>query len=89
MAYDVKNIKRFAIGATLGTGSTATAGLWHYKTNDAAATVETANYFNSLVGEMNVGDVIWASLAQATAPIGKTYTVTANSGTVVTIAVFS
>lgn len=34
--------------------------IWHYKTaSDALNTVDTAEYFNSMVNEMNVGDVIF------------------------------
>lgn len=32
--------------------------LWIYKTTDAAATVDTANYFNNAADMLRVGDVI-------------------------------
>ena len=83
MAYDVKNIKRFAIGATQ---NSITAGIWHYKSADAVATVETANYFNALAAELQIGDIIFASLVMGGSPVGRQYMVTANTGTVVTIA---
>ena len=34
--------------------------IWHYKsTGDALNTIDTADYFNAMVNEMNVGDVIF------------------------------
>ena len=34
--------------------------IWHYKTaGDALNTIDAANYFNAMVNEMNVGDVIF------------------------------
>lgn len=34
--------------------------IWHYKSSgDALNTIDTAGYFNSMVNEMNVGDVIF------------------------------
>lgn len=32
--------------------------IWLYKTTDTAADVDTAGYFNSQVGIMNIGDLI-------------------------------
>ncbi len=33
-------------------------GLWHYKTTDALATVNTSGYFNDAAAMVNVGDII-------------------------------
>lgn len=32
--------------------------LWYYFTDDAAATVDTAGYFNSAIPSMNIGDLM-------------------------------
>tara|TARA_Y100001938_G_scaffold139866_1_gene207307 strand:+ start:1792 stop:2052 length:261 start_codon:yes stop_codon:yes gene_type:complete len=36
--------------------------IWHYKsTGDALNTIDTAGYFNTMVSEINVGDVIFVN----------------------------
>jgi len=86
MAFDLKGLRRAALGGTVGVGAGSQRSISHYATNDDAAAVETAGYFNSLAKDLIVGDVIMASLALGTAPVLKNYIVTANNGAVVTIA---
>lgn len=80
-------IRRTAEGVSYGTGTTIKQLTdWDLATDDDAAAVETAGYFNSLAGEMQVGEVIKARLDLNTAPVLKNYICTANTGSVVTIA---
>lgn len=63
--------------------------LWLYKTADAAATVDTAAYFNSAAKVMNVGDVILRitysdGTFAAVSTVGFHY-VNANDGTTVDV----
>lgn len=64
--------------------------LWLYKTDDAAATVDTAAYFNTAAAVMNVGDVIIRNTYTSTAftaisTVGLHF-VNSNDGTTVDIA---
>ena len=61
--------------------------LWHYKTVDAAVT--GAGYFNSGADMMHVNDLIIANVNTGGSPSTKFYIVTAISGGVVTVAVYS
>lgn len=61
--------------------------LWHYKTVDAAVT--GAGYFNAGTDMMRVNDLIIANVNTGGTPATKFYIVTANSGGVVTVAVYS
>jgi len=80
-------IRRKDDGITYGSGSSAKQLQdWRLASNDDAATVIAANYFNPLAGIMQVGEMIDASLDLDGTPVGKKYMVTANTGTVVTIA---
>ncbi|WP_336800487.1 hypothetical protein [Kaistia sp. MMO-174] len=86
MAFDLKGLRRAVLGGTVGSGAGSQRSIYHYATNDDAATVETAGYFNGLASDLVVGDVIMASLDLDGTPVFKNYMVTANTGTVVTIA---
>lgn len=55
-------------------------------TADAAATVEAANYLNASASRLPKGTIINAVMAASGTPVLKDYVVTANTGTVVTIA---
>jgi len=33
--------------------------IWHYKSADALNVIDAASYFNAMVNEMNVGDVVF------------------------------
>jgi hypothetical protein len=53
MAYNSSNLSAlsYANGFTL----------WHYKTNDAAADVDTTGYFNQAASMLRVGDFVLAN----------------------------
>jgi hypothetical protein len=53
MAYDSHNLSAL----TYANGFT----LWHYKTNDTAAVVDTSGYFNDAAGMLRVGDFIFGN----------------------------
>ena len=74
MAYDSNNLSAL----TYANGFT----LWHYKTPDAAAVVDTSGYFNEAAGMLRVGDFIFAN----TGTTGGVFVVNANAGGVVDVA---
>ena len=53
MAYDASNLSAL----TYANGFT----LWHYKTPDTAAVVDTTGYFNEAASMLRVGDFIFAN----------------------------
>ena len=54
--------------------------IWHYKsTGDNLNTIDTAGYFNTMVSEVNVGDVIFVNASNG---FGIT-TVVANDGSAI------
>jgi hypothetical protein len=61
--------------------------LWHYRTTDSSVT--TTGYFNNASDMMSVGDLLIANIATGGTPLTKFYVVTANTGGVVTIALYS
>ena len=61
--------------------------LWHYKTTDSAVT--GAGYFNNGSDMMRVNDLIIANVDTDGTPVTKFYIVTAISGGVVTVALYS
>lgn len=61
--------------------------LWHYTTVDAA--VNGAGYFNNAVDMMRVGDLIIVNIDTDGSPSTKLYIVTGNTGSVVTVTVYS
>jgi hypothetical protein len=65
------------IGVVAGTTRTEQISMFTYGTDDAAAVVEAAGYFNTLRGILNVGDQVHASMVLAGAPVFKIYIVTA------------
>ena len=80
------NIRRFGAGVAYGTGANIKQlQSWDFATTDDAATVETAHFFDPLVAEMNVGDVIQARLDLDGTPLLRNYLVSANDGTHVTV----
>lgn len=75
MSYESKNLSvlAYANGFTL----------WHYATTDAAASVDTAGYFNNAADMLRVGDMILANVDTAGTPAAGIFLVNANaSGTV-------
>ena len=74
MAYDSNNLSAL----TYANGFT----LWHYKTPDAASTVDTTGYFNDAANMLRIGDFILAK----TGTKGGVFVVNANAGGVVDVA---
>ncbi len=61
--------------------------LWHYATVDSAVT--GAGYFNSAAGMLRVNDLIIANIDTDGTPATKFYIVTANTGSSVTVTLYS
>lgn len=61
--------------------------LWHYTTFDSSVT--TGGYFNSAASMLRKNDLIIANVDTDGTPITKFYIVTANTGSSVTIALYS
>lgn len=61
--------------------------LWHYATFDNSVT--TAGYFNSAASMLRKNDLIIANVDTDGTPITKFYIVTANTGSSVTVALYS
>lgn len=89
MAYAEKGLRRLTHRGAVGNGDGSVTSNWAYDTNDNAATVEAANYFNAAASVLSKGDVIEAVMVRSGTPVGKTFIVTANTGSAVTIAVFT
>ncbi|MER8380709.1 hypothetical protein [Mesorhizobium sp. M1399] len=79
-------IRRTGAGISYGSGATIKQLQdWELATDDDAATVETAGYFNALAALMKIGEKIIARLDLDGTPAFREYIVSANTGTVVTI----
>ncbi len=61
--------------------------LWHYTTVDSAVT--SGGYFNNAVDMMRVGDLIIVNIDTDGTPSTKLYIVTGNTGSAVTVTVYS
>jgi hypothetical protein len=61
--------------------------LWHYTTIDSAVT--SGGYFNNAASMLRVGDFIVANVDTDGTPVNKIYIVTANTGSAVTVTVYS
>lgn len=63
--------------------------IWSYKTDDAAATVDTAGYFSAAASRLKVGDIIlrttFTSTAFTTLSTQGFHTVSSNDGTTVDV----
>lgn len=55
--------------------------LWRYKTADTGATVDTVDYFVSAINELQLYDVIIATVDTGGTPVTGLYVVSANDGT--------
>lgn len=77
MAYDARNLSvlSYANGFTL----------WHYRTEDPAAAVDNAGYFNEAARMLREGDFILVNAGLGTAPESGVMVVVANSGGVVDV----
>ncbi|QLH40559.1 MAG: hypothetical protein HWD60_18720 [Defluviicoccus sp.] len=60
--------------------------LWHYTTTDAAATVDTAGYFNAASDMVRVGDMVFANCTTAGTAEAGIFLVRANTAGVVDVA---
>jgi hypothetical protein len=60
--------------------------LWSYRSNDTAAVIDTAGYFNNGADQLNVGDVIYVSADEDGTPAFGHMIVNANNGTTVDVA---
>jgi hypothetical protein len=78
MAYDSNNLSAL----TYANGFT----LWHYKTNDDDAVVDTAGYFNDAAGMVRVGDFIFGNFDLDGTPSHGVLVVLSNTGGVVDVA---
>lgn len=68
MSLCTKSLTRTAqgpVGSTAGAAKSNQTSTFSYRTDDSAATVETAGYFNGVRGQLAVGDVIVATMAIA------------------------
>jgi len=59
--------------------------IWHYKSDDAAAAIDSAGYFNTYAKEINAGDVIFATTAASGTPVYGMFSVDSNNGTTVDV----
>ncbi|MCW2317474.1 hypothetical protein M2322_003033 [Rhodoblastus acidophilus] len=71
----LQRLHQTLVGSTAGGAKTNTSSVWRYATDDAAATVETAGYFNGARSILTVGDVIIASMVMSGVPVNKQYVV--------------
>jgi hypothetical protein len=84
MAYATKDLRLVDVFPIITTGG-VNPGLYLHNTADSAATVIGAGYFNNAADRLVVGSVILSVTSTGTTPVLTTRTVTANTGTVVTI----
>jgi hypothetical protein len=63
--------------------------LWHYTTTETSGTIEGAGYFNGAVDMLRVNDLMIINIDTDGTPSTKFYIVTANTGSSVTVAVYS
>jgi hypothetical protein len=78
MAYAPNNLSAL----TYANGFT----LWHYKTADTAAEVDSEGYFNPAAGMLRVGDFIFANASITGTVESGVFIVSSNAGGVVDVA---
>lgn len=80
MAYQPANLSAlsYANGFTL----------WHYRTGDSGADVDTAGYFDAAVRMLRVGDFVFLNAGVGTAPTSGVMIVASNNGTSVDVTNF-
>lgn len=87
MAFNIAGWQRGRRMGVVGTGQYSVKYEHTYVTADDAATIQAANYFNPLSGQLSNGDILHASLLIGGANVMKSYVVTsANGAATVTIA---
>jgi hypothetical protein len=81
MALSLKSLSRqgqqVAVGSAAGNPQAQQAGMLFYATDDAAATVEAAGYWNGARAFIRKGDVVIASMVNSGTPVSKSYVFTA------------
>jgi outer membrane protein assembly factor BamB len=77
MAYNASNLSAL----TYANGFT----LWHYKTPDTAAVVDSTGYFNDAAAMLRVGDFIFANANISATMQSGMFIVNSNSGGVVDV----
>ncbi|NJO36281.1 MAG: hypothetical protein HC871_00130 [Rhizobiales bacterium] len=77
MAYDPNNLSAL----TYANGFT----LWHYKTADLAADVDTTGYFNDAASMLRIGDFILSNTAITGTIASGLFVVKSNTGTSVDV----
>jgi hypothetical protein len=85
MAFNSNNLRRQESLGSIGNGSGSVKFKNTYLTGDAAATVETADYFLPDYQKLNVGDIILASVGVGGTPKLKQYLVLTCTSAGVTI----
>lgn len=81
MAFSPRSLVRQSVsapvGSTAGAAQQQQVSYFIYATDDPAATVETAGYFNNARAILSKGDIISASMVNSGTPVRKGYIVTA------------
>jgi hypothetical protein len=77
MAYDASNLSAL----TYANGFT----LWHYKSPDTPAAVDTNGYFNEAASMLRVGDFIFANVDTDATMQSGVFIVSSNSGGVINV----
>jgi len=81
MSLSVKSLSRIgqqaAVGSTAGAPQAQQAGLLLYATDDPAATVEAAGYFNGARAFLRKGDIILATMVNSGTAVTKQYVASA------------
>ena len=79
MTFSNKSLRRVdsqtVVGDATGAATSRQISTFAYATDDAAATVETAGYFNTArdKGRLSVGSIILASMVNGGTPVLKAY----------------
>lgn len=60
--------------------------LWFLSTNDTAATVDTADYFLTMIDDIQLGDLIFAHVDKDGTPGFGVFACTGNNGTAIDVA---
>lgn len=81
MAFDASNLSVLAYANNFT--------LWHYASIDNSATITGAGYFNKAVDMLRVNDLMVINVDTDGTPTTKFYIVTGNTGSAVSITVYS
>lgn len=85
MAYDSQGLKLISDGGAVGATPGNVKNVYAYASNDTAATIEGAGYFNGAKDHVKTGDLVVVSGDNDGAPFAKAYAVTSNDSTTVTV----